>query len=125
MQAIPGRYRIAGAPRPPTAAWDASVSSGVASMFEPALRLELGYFYSEFLGIHDNYVRHLEFMEREVLPRAETGPATFYGENGKLLPEFVVQMRLLDEFGEGMRKASRTASLLEAWLRTGVRPDAL
>ncbi|HUG27694.1 MAG TPA: hypothetical protein VMK53_05290 [Gemmatimonadales bacterium] len=47
-------------------------------MYEPALRLELGCFYAEFVGINDNYVRRLEFIEREVLPRARVGPEPFY-----------------------------------------------
>src|SRR6266480_522554 len=65
---------IPGVTHPPTAAWNSAVSSGVARMIEPKLRTDLGYYYSEFLGIHDNYDRYNQFTEREVLPRILLGP---------------------------------------------------
>ena len=46
-------------------AWNSAVASGVARMLEPNLRRDLGYFYSEFVGIHDNYDRYNQFTERE------------------------------------------------------------
>lgn len=65
-QAVPGYYMMTGAPRPPTAAWTTAVASGVASYFDPKTQLELGYFYSEYTGIHDNYLRRLVFTEQEI-----------------------------------------------------------
>ena len=111
-RAIPGYYRIPGAPKPPTAAWEATVASGVASLFEPELRLDLGYFYAEFLGVHDNYVRYLEFIEREILPRVASGPDAFYDPSGRLRPEFRAQMELLEEFGEDIRELGGAAAEL-------------
>lgn len=111
-RAIPGFYRIPGATHPPTAAWDAAVSSGVARLFDPQLRLQLAYFYKEFVGVHDNYVRYLEFSEREHLPRAAVGIAAFYASSGALLPEFGVQMALLEEFGTDLRRLSALAGEL-------------
>jgi hypothetical protein len=70
-RAVPGYYRIPGAPHPPSAGWNSAVASGVARMLQPKLRRELGYFYSAFVGIHDNYDRYNQFTEREVLPRAQ------------------------------------------------------
>ena len=67
--AVPGYYRIPGAPRPPSAAWNTTVSSGIARMLDPTLRMDLGYFYSEFVGIHESYDRYNQFTEREILPR--------------------------------------------------------
>jgi hypothetical protein len=122
QHAVPGYYRIPGGSHPPTAAWDAAISSGVASLFDPELRLALGYFYTDFLGIHDNYVRRLVFIEREVLPRVEQGTEAFYQGEPHLRPEFLVEMSLLDEFGEDLRAASRQAAFLEEWLRIGQRP---
>jgi hypothetical protein len=78
-RAVPGYYRIPGATHPPIAAWNTMVSSGLARMIEPKLRTELGYFYSEFVGVHDNYDRYHQFTEREVLPRLAAGPDAFYG----------------------------------------------
>jgi hypothetical protein len=76
-RAVPGYYRIPGAPHPPAAAWNSAVASGIARMLEPGLRRDLGYFYSEFVGIHDNYDRYNQFTEREVLPRSLSGPDAF------------------------------------------------
>lgn len=39
-RAVPGYYRIPGAPRPPSAAWSATVNSGIARMIESKLRLD-------------------------------------------------------------------------------------
>ena len=108
-RAIPGYYRIPGAPHPPSAAWNSAVTSGVARMLEPNLRRDLGYFYSEFVGIHDNYERYNQFTEREVLPRRLSGPDAFYGPDGHLLPAFRVHMDLQKEFAEDLRRLSALA----------------
>jgi hypothetical protein len=102
-RAVPGYYKIPGAPHPPSAAWNSAVTSGVVRILEPNLRRDLGYFYSELLGIHDNYDRHNQFTEREVLPRAISGPDSFYGPDGRLLPVFRVHMDLQKEFAEDLR----------------------
>lgn len=121
-QAVPGYYRIPGAPYPPTAAWDAAVASGVASMFEPSLRLALGYFYTEFTGIHDNYVRRLVFIEGVIMPAAQGGAGAFYDAEGDIRPEYDVYMSLMAEFAGDLRRVSEQAGELEGWLRTGHRP---
>ena len=108
-RAVPGYYRIPGAQHPPSAAWNSAVSSGIARMLEPSLRRDLGYFYSELLGIHDNYIRYNEFTEREVLPKALSGPDAFYGPDGRLLPDFRVHMNLQKEFAEDLRTLSSMA----------------
>ena len=105
-RAIPGYYRIPGATHPPSAAWNTMVASGLARLIEPRLRTELGYFYSEFIGIHDNYDRYNQFTEREVLPRIALGPDAFYGTDEHLLPQFRVHMDLQNEFAEDLRKLS-------------------
>jgi hypothetical protein len=102
-RAVPGYYRIPGATHPPTAAWNTMVSSGLARLIEPKLRTELGYFYSEFVGIHDNYDRYNQFTEREVLPRLAAGPDAFYGTDERILPMFRVQMDLQQEFASDLR----------------------
>ncbi|MFC1660114.1 hypothetical protein ACFL3S_01435 [Gemmatimonadota bacterium] len=108
-QTVPAFYRIPGAPLPPTAAWDAAVSSGVASLIAPDLRIELGYFYTEFVGIHQKYSRYAEFVDEEILPRAEIGPAAFYDSTGALAPPFKVHMDLLAEFAEDLRELTGVA----------------
>jgi hypothetical protein len=108
-RATPGYYRIPGATHPPTAAWNTMVSSGLVRMIEPKLRMELGYFYSELVGVSDNYERYNQFTEREVLPRLATGPDSFYGPDGHLLPAFRVHMDLQQEFANDLRKLSAKA----------------
>ena len=103
-RAVPGHYRIPGAPHPPSAAWNSAIASGLARMLEPKLRRDLGYFYSEFVGIHDNYDRYNQFTEREVLPKALLGPDPFYGPDGLLLPAFRVHMDLQTEFAHDLRR---------------------
>ena len=75
-------FRIPGATHPPCAAWKQRSASGLARLIEPKLRIELGYFYNEFVGIHGNYDRYNQFTEREVLPRIATGADSFYGPDG-------------------------------------------
>jgi hypothetical protein len=108
-RAIPGYYRIPGATHPPTAAWNTMVTSGLARLIEPKLRTELGYFYTELAGIHDNYDRYNQFTEREVLPRLVAGPDAFYGADGRILPVFRVYMDLQQEFASDLRNLSAKA----------------
>ena len=103
-RAIPAYFRIPGATHPPTAAWNTMVTSGLVRLIEPALRTELGYLYSELVGIHDNYDRYNQFTEREVLPRIPLGPDAFYGADGHLLPAFRVHMDLQKEYAADLRK---------------------
>jgi len=103
-RAIPGHFRIPGAPHPPSAAWNSAVASGLSRLLEPKLRRDLGYFYNEFVGIHDNYDRYNQFTEREVLPKALSGPDAFYGPDGRLLPNFRVYMELQKEFAQDLRR---------------------
>ena len=109
QRAVPGYYRIPGASHPPTSAWTTTVNSGIARMFDPQLRRELGYYYSEFIGIHDNYDRYNQFTEREILPRLTAGADAFYGPDGKLLPMFQVHMDLQTEFAGDLRRLGQMA----------------
>ena len=109
QRAVPGYFRIPGASHPPTAAWTTTVNSGIARMLDPLLRRDLAYYYSEFIGIHDNYDRYNQFTEREILPRLTAGPDAFYGADGKLLPTFRVHMDLLTEFAANLRQLAGMA----------------
>ena len=120
-QAAPLLYRLPGALTPPAAAWESALSSGAASHLEPALKLEIGYFYNEMLGIHANYRRQVDFAEREVMPRALKGAAAFYGSDGKLLPEFQVHLALIGEFAADLKRLSLRAGELKQKLE-GYQP---
>lgn len=115
-RAIPGYYRIPGASHPPSSAWTLAVASGTARLIDPNLRLELGYFYSELVGIHDNYDRYNQFKEREVLTRIRSGPDAFYGQDGRLLPAFETHMELQSEFARELRKLGAKAHELRVRL---------
>jgi len=118
-RAVPGHFRIPGAPHPPSAAWNSAVASGLARMLVPKLRKDLGYFYNEFVGIHDNYDRYNQFTEREVLPKALLGPDAFYGPDGRLLPAFRVHMDLQKEFAHDLRRLGIVAHDLRGRLEAG------
>ncbi len=109
QRAVPGYFRLPGAPHPPSAAWNAIVSSGIVRMVDPQLRIDLGYFYNEFVGIHENYDRYNQFTEREILPRILQGPDAFYGADGKLLPMFRVHMDLESEFAADLRRLGKAS----------------
>ena len=94
------------------------VSSGLARLIEPGLRTELGLFYSEVVGIHDNYDRYNQFTEGEVLPRIALGPDAFYDADGRILPIFRVHMDLQKEFAADLRKLSIQAHDLRIRLET-------
>jgi hypothetical protein len=118
QRVVPGYFRIPGATHPPTAAWTSTVNSGIARMLDPKLRRELSYFYSEFLGIHDNYDRYNQFTEREILPRLAAGSDAFYGSDGKLLPMFRVHMDLETEFAADLRRMGQMAHDLRTRIET-------
>lgn len=109
---VPTFYRLPGAPRPPTAAWSTAVGSGVASGFEPDFGYRLGYFYNEFSGIQLNYIRHLDFIEREVLPLAELGADAFYDAGGRFDPAVRSRMRLMREYVADLERLSTEAGTL-------------
>ncbi|HET7777814.1 MAG TPA: hypothetical protein VFL07_04620 [Rudaea sp.] len=112
-QAAPMLYRLPGALTPPAAAWESALSSGAASHLDPSLKLEIGYFYNEMLGIHANYRRQVDFAEREVMPRALQGAAAFYGSDGRLLPAFQVHIALIGEFADDLKRLSLRADELK------------
>lgn len=114
-RAIPGHYTIPGALRPPAPAWETAVASGTANMLEPTLRMDLGWFYNEFIGVHANHARQVEFSEREILPRIAQGSDAFYAPDG-LLPRFRVHMDLLETFANDLYTSARWADSLRSVL---------
>lgn len=109
-----------GAPHPPAAAWNSALASGVARVLEPNLRRDLGYFYSELVGIHDNYDRYNQFTEREVLPRSLSGAAAFYGPDGQgisrsheLAERVCRRSTEAKQYGSRPSRSTRSRSILE------------
>ena len=72
----------------------------------------------EYAGIYRKYSRLAETTERDVMPLAPEGAASFYGADGEVLPKYRVHMELQLEFAEELRmlsdKAGQLATRLEA-----------
>ncbi|MEE4163168.1 MAG: hypothetical protein V2I25_11725 [Woeseiaceae bacterium] len=116
IRAVPGYYRLPGSPSPPHSAWEAALASGATRLIPPELRMETGWFYEEYVGIHGNYRRYNEITEREVMPREYSGADAFYGDDGELLPIFRVHRALQLEFAADLERLSLAAGNLAAEL---------
>lgn len=118
VRAVPGYYRLPGAPSPPHSAWQTAVASGAVGRIPAELRMEIGWFYEEYVGIHANYRRYNEITERELMPREYVGPDAFYGDDGELLPMFRVHRQLQLEFAADLERLSLAAGKLAAELES-------
>ena len=116
VRAVPAYYRLPGAPSPPHSAWETAVVSGANRHIPPELRMEIGWFYEEYVGIHANYRRYNEITERELMPREYAGVDAFYAEDGELLPLFRVHRALQLEFANDLERLSLAAGNLAAEL---------
>lgn len=117
--AVPGHYRIPGAPLPSRSAWQFAVDSGGIDALPPTLRMEIAYYYEEYAGIYRKYSRLAETTERDVMPLAIEGAESFYGTDGEILPKYRVHMELQLEFADELRMLSDKAG------RLAVRLDSL
>lgn len=109
VMAIPGFYRLPGSPTPPSSAWQSAVATGTVSDIPADLRLEIGYFYEEFIGVHSNYLRYTEITERDLMPMALKGAKFFYDSNGELAPNYKVHMQLQLEYASDLKQLTQTA----------------
>ena len=95
-------YRIFGAEVPPLTTWDVVSQSELASLLDPALLYELGFFYNESQGYGKRYVRYAANTEDKILPVKEIHPVeqvqAFYKKDmSGLKPEFAANMMRLSE----------------------------
>ncbi len=97
----PFYFRVSGAERPPRTIYEAIIQSRPAELFDSELLFDLGYFYSEMVGVSDRYIRYAEFTESDVLPNLKRGAAVFYDADGESLrPEYEAHMDRLEELIE-------------------------
>lgn len=98
----PFYFRVAGAETPPNDIWDAITKDGLTDLVHPSLVFDLGFYYSESMGIALRHVRYAEFTEAKVLPWLKDPDETthFYRDDGSLRPEFRGHMDRLAEFGD-------------------------
>lgn len=92
----PPYWRLDQLERPPTLAWDAMVATGIAKSIEPELVFQIARFFSRGDGLGDRYQRYNAFTETEILPYADR-PAHFYGDGGRLRPEYANHVSRLRE----------------------------
>jgi len=94
-------FRIGGSEHAPREVYEAIIQSQPAELFDTKLMFDLGYFYSELLGVGDRYVRYAEFTESAVLPNLKRDVSVFYEpDESRLLPEFDAHMDRLRELVE-------------------------
>jgi len=89
--------------RPPTRAWDAIVTTGVARDLDPEIFFRLARLYSSADSWSEQYQRYNRFSEEQILPY--TSETDRFYRNGKLAPIFaahVERMRELIEHGDQM-----------------------
>lgn len=109
----PPYWRLDQLERPPTLAWDAMVATGIAKSVKPELVFQIARFFSRGDGLGDRYQRYNAFTETRILPQLGD-PATFYGRDGKLLPEYVAHVDRLRELLQVSDELTREASLIQA-----------
>jgi hypothetical protein len=102
----PFYFRIEGAETPPNDIWEAITRGGLSDLVHPRLVFDLGFYYSESMGIALRYVRYAKFTEAEVLPWLGDPDETthFYRDDGTLRPEFRGHMDRLGEYGEWLKR---------------------
>jgi len=95
---IPFYVRLTGSERPPATNFQLILQSRPVELFDAEFVFDLGFFYSELLGVGDRYVRYAEFTERQLLPTTIEGPLGFYTSDGsELLPIYAAHMERLKE----------------------------
>jgi mannose-6-phosphate isomerase-like protein (cupin superfamily) len=102
-QRPPFFYRIGGSDIPPDT-WSTFVQMQLTDLFDPVTLFDLMFFYSEFNGVGQKYIRYVTFVEDQVLPGIIRDDDIFYGTDGQLKPEFQANMdRLRDYQQETLR----------------------
>lgn len=107
----PFTYRIEGSDTPPDT-WATVEQMGLADHFDPVTLFDLAFYYSESQGTGQKYVRYVTFVEEEVLPGEIAGAASFYAEDGRLLPRFRANMDRLREFRRDTEQMTKWAECL-------------
>jgi hypothetical protein len=94
----PFYFRVSGSERPPRTIYEAIIQSRPAELFDSELLFDLGYFYSEMVGVSNRYIRYAEFTESTLLPNLKRGAEVFYDADGESLrPEYEAHMDRLEE----------------------------
>jgi len=118
---LPPSFRIAGAERPPTSVWDATVSTNGIELIDPDLFFELARFYNRAKSVGDLYQRYAIGAQNDIWPRLSDGPVAFWTDNGKLRPEISADIQRLRDFRDRQGELGEEARQLRVKLRTSCR----
>ena len=90
-------YRENDSERPPTRAWDAVVTTGVARSLDPGLFFRLARFYTREDSYGERYLRYNDFTEQHVFTLGDPGTEEYDRLTGRLKPQFAAHVdRLRD-----------------------------
>ncbi|HYD53795.1 MAG TPA: hypothetical protein VEA99_14255, partial [Gemmatimonadaceae bacterium] len=103
----PPYFREPGGERPPSAVWDAAVTSGAFTYLRPELYFQLARVYNHIRSIGDRYQRYNGFTEQTLLPALAT-PDNFY-VGGALRGDVRGHVGRLAELRDELRTAAASA----------------
>lgn len=115
---MPPTFKLPGAERPPTGVWDAAVATGSIELIDPELFYELARFYNRANSVGVLYQRYAQGAQADIWPRMKEGPGAFWGSDGKLRPEVLVDVQRFRDFSERQGELGREAQQLRSKLRS-------
>jgi len=114
---MPPTFKLPGAERPPTGVWDAAVATGSIELIDPDLFYELARFYNRANSVGVLYQRYAQGAQADIWPRMKDGPRVFWGPDGNLQPEILIDVQRLRDFYERQGQLGREAQQLRSKLR--------
>ena len=121
---LPPTFRLPGAERPPTGAWDAAVATGSIELIDPALFYELARFYNRADSTGKLYQRYSEGAQTQIWPYLMDGPRAFWGADGKPNAEVRVTLQRLRDFRQRQGELGHEALQLRTKLRKSTAADS-
>jgi hypothetical protein len=107
---VPPFFREPNAERPPSAVWDAAVTSGAFTYLRPDLYFQLARLYNHIRSIGDRYQRYNAFTEARIMP-ALRAPDAFYDPATRALHgDFAGHVGRLAELRDELRVAAAAAT---------------
>jgi hypothetical protein len=118
---LPPSFRIAGAERPPTSVWDATVSTNGIELIDPDLFFELARFYNRAKSVGDLYQRYAIGAQNDIWPRLQEGTQAFWTPDGHLRPEVATDVQRLRDFRDRQAELGKEARELRVKLQNSCR----
>lgn len=115
---LPPTFRLPGAERPPTGAWNAAVATGSIELIDPALFFGLARFYIRADSAGMLYQRYSQGAQTYIWPYIGKGPRAFWGPDGEPTAEVQASIQRLRDFRQRQGELSREAWHLRARLRS-------